>query len=67
MRVLLRNCDTGLYFQSRDHWTNDAAKALDFKSSARAVQAVTELRLQNMDIILAFDDPAYDIRWPLTL
>jgi hypothetical protein len=65
MRVLLLNRNTGLYFQGREQWVNAAAQALDFKSTADALVAVTELRLQNMDIVLSFDDPTHDLRLPV--
>jgi len=65
MRVLLLNRDTGLYFQNRERWVSASAQALDFKSTADALAADTELRLQNMDIVLSFDDPAHDLRLPV--
>src|SRR5260370_42425658 len=61
LRVLLRNRETGLYFQTPDKWTTAPRCALDFESSARALKKVIELRLQNMDIVLSFGNPAYDV------
>ena len=65
LKVFLRNRDTGLFFQSLDKWTTAPQRALRFASSARAMKAVSDLHLQNMEIVLSFGNPAYDVMLPV--
>jgi hypothetical protein len=65
LKVFLRNRDTGLFFQTLDKWTTARQRALHFKSSARAIKTVSDLRLQNMEIVLSFGNPAYDVMAPV--
>ena len=65
MSVFLRNGDTGLFFRRLDKWTTVRQRALHFESSARAIKTVSDLRLQNMEIVLLFGNPAYDVMLPV--
>ena len=61
MRTLLRNTKTGLFYRSEKEWTGDMAGAHDFCSSANAIQLAFEWRLKDMEVVLAFEDPRYNI------
>jgi hypothetical protein len=65
MKTLLRNCRTGVYFQGLSNWTNDPHNAFDFKLPDRAVRFVRAAGLKNVEMVLAFDDPRYNIPKPL--
>jgi len=67
MRTLLRNTATGFYFQTVDNWTAQAENAFDFKSTERAIQFVrdTPINTSDLELILAFGDPRFDIRLPI--
>lgn len=65
MHVLLRHRKTGLFYQCDDHWIGDAEAAHDFGSSANAILFVHERRLSDIEVILAFDDPRYNISLPV--
>jgi hypothetical protein len=65
MRVLIRNTRNGLYLQDPDHWTADPTQAADFGRSARALLFAAEERLTTVEVILAFDDPRYNITLPI--
>jgi hypothetical protein len=65
MRVLLCDHKTGLYYQSPDHWTNEAAQAKDFRSSAKAVVYAQECGLAEVEVFVDFDDPEYNVRLPI--
>ena len=54
MRTLLRNTATGLYFQGPDKWTNDPAKAMDFKMIDRALNFVADWSLKDMELAFSF-------------
>ena len=63
MRTLLRNIKTGSYFQGAENWTNSADDAFDFKLTERAIRFVRDARLNTaeLELILAFDDPNFNI------
>ena len=63
MRTLLRNVKNGLYFQGPDRWTEDLAKAHDFKLIDRALKFVERWRLAHVELAFAFSgwkDGAFD-------
>jgi hypothetical protein len=66
MRVLLRHPTTGLYFLNSKEWTERPEDAWDFKTSVNALQLVTEMKMQEVEILLWFDDPRYNLTLPLT-
>jgi hypothetical protein len=57
MKTLLRRVSTGLYFQGPDQWTDDAARAHNFKMIDRAIAFVDRWQLQDIELAFAFDDP----------
>jgi hypothetical protein len=67
MRSLLRSTVTGLYFESEEQWVADISQAHDFGSSARAIQFAVENRFKDVEVVLAYDDPHYNIAIPLTI
>lgn len=68
MRVLLFDSSSRRYYHSADGWTSDPAQALDFGGTVQAANTAFQQRLQEFEIILAFDDAHMsDLRVPLTL
>ena len=65
MRTLLRNYQTGFYFQGVSNWTTDPRQAFDFKQPDRAVRFVRDAGLKRVELVLAFDDPRYNIPLPV--
>jgi len=67
MRHFLRNRKTGCYFQGVADWTKDLEKAFNFRSPERAARfvAAAKLKATEMELILAFDDPRYNIPLPI--
>ena len=65
MKVCLRNTETGLDYQEPSKWTADQAQALDLEHSARAVALVFEAHLDNVEVLLCYDDPHYDLVLPV--
>ena len=66
MRVLLRNTRTNQYYQSPARWTADEQEALDLKQTSRAVELVFDARLENVELLLCYEDPRYNIVLPVT-
>jgi hypothetical protein len=58
MRTLLRNTVTNLYFLCPDKWTDDPARAFDFRFIDRALDYVHTWQLEEVELAFAFDDTA---------
>ena len=67
VKTLLRNTKTGFYFQGAENWTKNADDAFDFKLTERAIRLVrdTRLNMADLELILAFDDPNFNITLPV--
>ncbi len=67
MRTLLRNTKTGFYFEGLENWTSSAESAFDFKLTERAILFVRDAKLEKseLELILAFDNPNYNIKLPI--
>jgi len=65
MRILLQQQDTGLYFEDVGRLTGDTSLAMDFVSSAAALEFCAKNKLTGMQIVLKFDEEKCDIVLPL--
>src|ERR1017187_9168434 len=65
MKVFLRNAQTGWYYQEPSKWTPAQEEALDLAQVARAVERIFEAHLENVEILLCYDDPRYDLVLPV--
>jgi hypothetical protein len=61
MRVFLRNTRTGLLYAGPESWTDQQAEALDFERADRAIDAAASARLNSMEVLMAFDEPSFEI------
>ncbi len=61
MKVFLRNTQTGWYYQGPSQWTPEQGAALDLGQVTRAVERIFEAHLENVEILLCYDDPHYDL------
>jgi hypothetical protein len=57
MRTLVRQIQTGSYFQGPDRWTEDLDRAYDFRFMDRAVQHIETWDLSDVELVFAFSDP----------
>jgi len=61
MRIVLQNCQTGLYFAGCHRWVNDLNKALDFEKTVAAIDFVKKGKQANeVQVVMCFDDTNYD-------
>ena len=67
MKVLIRNRKNGLYLIDNEHWTAEREGAHDFQSSGKAILFAHSRGLQEVEAVLAFDDPRFDISLALHL
>ncbi len=61
MRILLQAKKTGLYFKDIDAWVRDHFDAMDFVSSGAAIDFCVANKLNDVQLVLKFDEQAYDI------
>ncbi len=65
MRVFLRQSSSGLLFQEPDQWTSDGHKARAFKHSAEAMDTARAKGLTDVEVMLAFEEPSWNVCLPL--
>ena len=65
MKILLRNTQTGLFYVGPDRWTKFDPEAFDFEQTDLALDAVRISKLKSIEVLVKFDDPAFEI--PLTI
>ena len=65
MKVFIRDTQTGWYFQEPSKWTPEQEAAQDLAQVARAVELIFEAHLDNVEILLCYDDPRYDLVLPV--
>ena len=61
MKVLLQDKKTGLFFISRDSWTESRAAARDFRTSASAIWTAQECTLQDAVVVFAIGSASNDV------
>jgi len=61
MRVLLREVGTRKYLTRVGGWTNTKEEAHDFSSSAEAIDFWSNRTDRQVEIVLSFEDPYYDV------
>jgi hypothetical protein len=65
MKVFIRNTKTGWYYQELSKWTPDQEAACNLGQVARAVERIFEAHLENVEILLSYDEPRYDLILPV--
>jgi hypothetical protein len=65
MKTLLRDSQTGVYFQGIADWTSNPQEAYDFHMAERAVRFVRDAGLERVEVVFAFDDPQYNVPIPI--
>ena len=65
MKVFLRNTQTGWYYQGPAKWTPEQEAAEDLAQVAHAVERIFKAHLENVEILLSYDDPRYDLVLPV--
>jgi hypothetical protein len=63
---LLQHKETHLYYKSPGSWTSSADEADHFKDLSSAAQFCWNQHLDQVELVLNFGLPIYDIRLPVT-
>lgn len=64
MRRLLQRLEDGLYYQGRGTWTNNPDLAYAFHKTSGAIECYLRENLPPVQVVLKFEDSAFDIRLP---
>jgi len=65
MKVFVRNTQSGWFYQGPSQWTPEQKMALDLGQVARAVERIFEAHWENVEILLSYDEPRYDLVLPV--
>lgn len=65
MRILLQHKQTGLYFKDIDSWVRSGSAAMDFVSSSAAIEFCVTNKLNEVQLVLKFEEQRYDIVLPM--
>jgi hypothetical protein len=65
VKVVLRNILNGWYYQGPSKWSPRQQEALDLAQLSWAVEMVFKERLENVEIVLCYDDPQYNVVLPI--
>ena len=64
MKTLLQRIQDGLYYQGPGMWTSDPDFAFVFQGTTGAIDCCVRENLPPMQLVLKFEDSAFDIRMP---
>ena len=67
MRILLQQKETGLYFKDIGAWSRGSAEAMDFVSSTAAIDFCVSNKLNDVQLVLKFEEEKYDIVLPVVM
>jgi len=65
MKALIRNLNTGHFLTASGEWSEDENQAKDFESSIAAVSLAKRKNLRNVEVVLRFGLPTYDVQLPV--
>jgi hypothetical protein len=65
MRILLQHKQTGLYFKDIESWVRSGFDAKDFVSSTAAIDFCLANKLNDVHLVLKFEEQKYDIVLPM--
>jgi len=65
MRIVLQQKGTGLYFKDISSWVRASADAMDFVSSTAAIDFCVTNKLNDVQLVLKFDEQKYEIVVPV--
>ncbi len=61
MRILVQNCQTKYFLQSRTAWVAHEKEAMKFDSSSQALFFCLQHHIGEVHILLKFGEPQYDV------
>jgi hypothetical protein len=64
MRILLKQCSTGLWLRSDGEWEPNSVNAREFASSHEAILFSQDSRISSLNLCFLFDDTALNFEMP---
>ena len=61
MRTLIRDVKTGMFYGADGQWTSEREDGRDFGGTFQAMSFAGEKDLRGVEVVLAFDQPEYDV------
>jgi hypothetical protein len=65
MRILLQQLQTKRYFCRPELWSSRAEAAFDFGHSQKALEYIRKHQLNDVQLVVRFDDPRWDEVFPM--
>ena len=65
MKILVRNILSGDFLDGNGGWTKEPQRARNFEKTFQAVEAAANLNASQLELLLFFDDPVFDVRIPM--
>jgi hypothetical protein len=65
MRILLQHKQTALYFKDIESWARTSSEAMDFISSTAAIDFCVLNKLNDVQLVLKFEEQKFDIVMPM--
>jgi hypothetical protein len=65
MKIVIQSSTTKEYFVGNGRWTKDVAKAKEFSQTVAALMECTHNNLTEVQIVLRFQDPRYNLSLPV--
>jgi hypothetical protein len=67
MRALIRHLNSGMFYSGDWQWTDRQEKACDFGTTFQALTFAKENHLRDVEVLLRFGEPEYDLAVSLEL
>ncbi len=64
MKILLKQCSTGLWLKPGGRWESNPVNAREFASSQEAILVSEESRLSGLSLCFLFDDRKLNFQMP---
>ena len=67
MKIILKDSRTGLYYGGDQPWSAEASGATEFSSSTAAAARALAEKLENVNVVLRYENPTCELTLPLAV
>jgi hypothetical protein len=65
VQVLIQDRQSLLFHMTSNEWTVDVGAAEDFRSVVKAIDFAVRNRLRGLSVVMRFENPEYDLQFPV--
>ena len=65
MKIILRDSLAGLYYGANHTWCDEVSEAMDFDSVQMAALVALEQNMDNVNVVLRYEEPVCELALPL--